>query len=126
MEVSGILFSSFMVTLNFLFLILGFLYVSRQIQTSSINASNQVSQTQHILLGISQFLEAQFHEVKTNPTDMIETAKSMIPLMIGKKLFPSFFEEMMPGFGSKPNSQQQSSLTEPPLNANYGPRSQEE
>ena len=84
---------------------------------------NQVTQTQHILLGISQFLEAQFIEVKQKPADMIETAKSMIPLMIGKKLFPSFFDEMMPNFGGSP---QQSSLTEPHLELNHGAQKSEE
>jgi len=104
-------------------MILGFLGVSRQIIQSSAGADHQLNQTQHILLGISQFLEAQFNEVKQHPSDMIETAKSMLPLMIGKKLFPSFFEDFMPGFGA---NSQQSSLTEPNVNVKHGTRSEEE
>ena len=123
MDVSGITILSVLVTGNFFILILGFLFLSRLIQVQSIGANQQLSQTQHILLGISQFLEAQFHEVKQHPQDMIETAKSMLPLMIGKKLFPSFFDDFMPNFGQK---SQQSSLTEQNVNPNYGKRSEEE
>ena len=83
----------------------------------------QLTQTQHILLGISQFLEAQFQDVKQKPHDMIETAKSMIPLMIGKKLFPTFFDEIMPGFGPTPPPS--SSLTEN-TNEPHGERSEVE
>ena len=93
--------------LVFLFLQNSFKNKIEQIPNSEFE---QLTQTQHILLGISQFLEAQFQDVKQQPQDMIETAKSMIPLMIGKKLFPSFFDELMPGFGPTPPPS--SSLTE--------------
>ena len=105
----------FLVVTNFLTLIFFAKTLSNQLNQIPEIEFNQLTQTQHILLGISQFLEAQFQDVKQQPQDMIETAKSMIPLMIGKKLFPTFFDDLMPGFGPTPSLS--SSLTEKSLPA---------
>ena len=115
MEVASSEILLFLVVTNILTLIFFARTLSTQLSQIPEAEFEQLTQTQHILLGISQFLEAQFHDVKQKPQDMIETAKSMIPLMIGKKLFPTFFDEIMPGFGPTPSPS--NSLTEKSLPA---------
>lgn len=79
--------------LNFFLLCFSVAYLNYKINELPYQEIEQITQTQHILMGISQFLESSVLEKARQP-DLMENAKQMIPILIGKKLFPNFFEDL--------------------------------
>ena len=91
MEVTSIGVLVCLVVFNFLFSIFMFYTLNNKFQELPDNEFIQLTEIQHILMGIGQYLEAKLENLNEMAENPIEKMKQMIPLLIGQKFFPQFF-----------------------------------
>lgn len=80
-----------LVAFNFLFSIFAFYTLNLRFQELPDNEFGQLTEIQHILMGIGQYLEAKLENLNEMAENPLEKMKQMIPLLIGQKFFPQFF-----------------------------------
>jgi len=105
-EVTSSVMLGFGLALNLLFSLFMFYTLNNKFQELPDNEFIQLTEIQHILMGIGQYLEAKLENLNEITENPIEKMKQMIPLLIGQKFFPDLFG----GKPSKPSLTETNSL----------------